>query len=63
MRRDAESAAKTAEKTSKTARTAAEKVARVLESEHKKGVAIAFGVIAYAASHIHELHIVVFGDD
>lgn len=45
LRRDAESAAKTAEKTSKTASTAAEKVVEFLK-EHKKGVAIAFGVIA-----------------
>ena len=45
LRRDAESAAKTAEKTSKAASTAAEKVTEFLK-EHKKGVAIAFGVIA-----------------
>lgn len=45
MRRDAESAAKTAEKTSKTVGTAAEKVAEFLKA-HKKGVAIALGVIA-----------------
>lgn len=45
LRWDAESAAKTAEKTSKTASTAAEKVVEFLK-EHKKGVAIAFGVIA-----------------
>ena len=45
LRRDAESAAKTAEKTSKAASTAAEKVAEFLK-EHKKGVAIALGVIA-----------------
>lgn len=45
LRRDAESAAKTAEKTSKTASTAAEKVVEFLK-EHKKGVAIALGVIA-----------------
>ena len=45
MRRDAESAAKTAEKTSKAASTAAEKVAEFLKA-HKKGVAIALGVIA-----------------
>ena len=45
LRRDAESAAKTAEKTSKTASTAAEKVAEFLKA-HKKGVAIALGVIA-----------------
>ena len=42
---EAESAAKTAEKTSKTASTAAEKVVEFLK-EHKKGVAIALGVIA-----------------
>ena len=45
LRRDAESAAKTAEKTSKAASTAAEKVAEFLKA-HKKGVAIALGVIA-----------------
>ena len=45
LRRDAESAAKTAEKTSKTVGTAAEKVAEFLKA-HKKGVAIALGVIA-----------------
>ena len=45
MRREGESAAKTAEKTSKTASTAAEKVVEFLK-EHKKGVAIALGVIA-----------------
>lgn len=45
LRRDAESAAKAAEKTSKTMGTAAEKVAEFLK-EHKKGVAIALGVIA-----------------
>ena len=45
LRRDAESAAKTAEKTSKAASTVAEKVAEFLK-EHKKGVAIALGVIA-----------------
>ena len=45
LRRDAESAAKTAEKTSKAASTAAEKVTEFLK-EHKKGVAIAIGVIA-----------------
>ena len=45
LRREGESAAKTAEKTSKAAGTAAEKVAEFLK-EHKKGVAIAFGVIA-----------------
>ena len=44
LRRDAESAAKTAEKTSKTASTAAEKVVEFLK-EHKKGVAIAFGIV------------------
>ena len=44
LRRDAESAAKTAEKTSKTVRTAAEKVAEFLK-EHKKGVAIALGIV------------------
>ena len=44
MRRDAESAAKAAEKTSKTASTAAEKVVEFLK-EHKKGVAIAFGIV------------------
>ena len=44
LRRDAESAAKTAEKTSKAASTAAEKVAEFLK-EHKKGVAIAFGIV------------------
>lgn len=44
LRRDAESAAKTAEKTSKTASTAAEKVAEFLK-EHKKGVAIALGIV------------------
>ena len=42
--RDAESAAKTAEKTSKAASTAAEKVAEFLK-EHKKGVAIALGIV------------------
>ena len=41
---EAESAAKTAEKTSKTASTAAEKVVEFLK-EHKKGVAIAFGIV------------------
>ena len=45
LRREGESAAKTAEKTSKTAGTAAEKVAEFLKA-HKKGVAIALGVIA-----------------
>ena len=45
LRREGESAAKTAEKTSKAAGTAAEKVAEFLK-EHKKGVAIALGVIA-----------------
>lgn len=45
LRRDAESAAKAAEKTSKAASTAAEKVVEFLK-EHKKGVAIALGVIA-----------------
>ena len=45
MRREGESAAKTAEKTSKTVGTAAEKVAEFLKA-HKKGVAIALGVIA-----------------
>lgn len=45
MRREGESAAKTAEKTSKTVGTAAEKVAELLKA-HKKGVAIALGVIA-----------------
>lgn len=45
MRREGESAAKTAEKTSKAASTAAEKVTEFLK-EHKKGVAIALGVIA-----------------
>ena len=45
LRRDAESAAKTAEKTSKAASTVAEKVAEFLKA-HKKGVAIALGVIA-----------------
>lgn len=45
LRREGESAAKTAEKTSKAASTAAEKVAEFLK-EHKKGVAIALGVIA-----------------
>ena len=44
LRRDAESAAKAAEKTSKTASTAAEKVAEFLK-KHKKGVAIAFGIV------------------
>ena len=44
LRRDAESAAKTAEKTSKTASTAAEKVTEFLK-EHKKGVAIALGIV------------------
>lgn len=44
LRRDAESAAKTAEKTSKAASTAAEKVAEFLK-KHKKGVAIAFGIV------------------
>ena len=44
LRRDAESAAKAAEKTSKTASTAVEKVAEFLK-EHKKGVAIAFGIV------------------
>ena len=44
LRRDAESAAKTAEKTSKTASTAAEKVVEFLK-EHKKGVAIALGIV------------------
>ena len=44
LRRDAESAAKAAEKTSKTASTAAEKVVEFLK-EHKKGVAIAFGIV------------------
>lgn len=45
LRRDAESAAKTAEKTSKAANTVAEKVAEFIK-EHKKGVAIALGIIA-----------------
>ena len=45
LRREGESAAKTAEKTSKTVGTAAEKVAEFLKA-HKKGVAIALGVIA-----------------
>ena len=45
LRREGESAAKVAEKTSKAASTAAEKVVEFLK-EHKKGVAIAFGVIA-----------------
>ena len=45
LRHEAESAAKAAEKTSKTVGTAAEKVVEFLK-EHKKGVAIAFGVIA-----------------
>ena len=45
LRREGESAAKTAEKTSKAASTAAEKVTEFLK-EHKKGVAIAIGVIA-----------------
>ena len=45
LRREGESAAKTAEKTSKTVGTAAEKVAELLKA-HKKGVAIALGVIA-----------------
>ena len=44
MRRDAESAAKTAEKTSKAASTVAEKVTEFLK-EHKKGVAIALGIV------------------
>ena len=44
LRRDAESAAKTAEKTSKAASTAAEKVTEFLK-EHKKGVAIALGIV------------------
>ena len=44
LRRDGESAAKTAEKTSKTASTAAEKVVEFLK-EHKKGVAIALGIV------------------
>ena len=44
MRREGESAAKTAEKTSKTVGTAAEKVAEFLK-EHKKGVAIALGIV------------------
>ena len=44
MRHEAESAAKTAEKTSKTVGTAAEKVAEFLK-EHKKGVAIALGIV------------------
>ena len=44
LRRHAESAAKTAERTSKTASTAAEKVAEFLK-EHKKGVAIALGIV------------------
>ena len=44
LRRDAESAAKAAEKTSKAASTAAEKVAEFLK-EHKKGVAIALGIV------------------
>lgn len=42
--RDAESAAKTAEKTSKAASTAAEKVVEFLK-EHKKGAAIALGIV------------------
>ena len=45
LRHEAESAAKAAEKTSKTVGTAAEKVAEFLKA-HKKGVAIALGVIA-----------------
>ena len=45
LRRDTESAAKTAKKTSKAASTAAEKVTEFLK-EHKKGVAIVLGVIA-----------------
>ena len=45
LRREGESAAKAAEKTSKAASTAAEKVAEFLKA-HKKGVAIALGVIA-----------------
>lgn len=45
LRHEAESAAKAAEKTSKTVGTAAEKVAEFLKA-HKKGVAIAIGVIA-----------------
>ena len=45
LRREGESAAKTAEKTSKAASTAVEKVTEFLK-EHKKGVAIALGVIA-----------------
>lgn len=44
LRREGESAAKTAEKTSKTVGTAAEKVAEFLKA-HKKGVAIAFGIV------------------
>ena len=44
LRRDAESAAKTAEKTSKAANTVAEKVTEFLK-EHKKGVAIALGIV------------------
>ena len=44
LRRDAESAAKTAEKTSKAASTVAEKVTEFLK-EHKKGVAIALGIV------------------
>ena len=44
MRHEAESAAKTAEKTSKAAGTAAEKVTEFLK-EHKKGVAIALGIV------------------
>ena len=45
LRREGESAAKTAEKTSKAANTVAEKVAEFIK-EHKKGVAIALGIIA-----------------
>ena len=44
LRRDAESAAKTAEKTSKATNTVAEKVTEFLK-EHKKGVAIALGIV------------------
>lgn len=44
LRREGESAAKAAEKTSKTASTAAEKVVEFLK-EHKKGVAIALGIV------------------
>lgn len=44
LRWEGESAAKTAEKTSKTASTAAEKVTEFLK-EHKKGVAIALGIV------------------